>query len=146
MVRWCFCALNRGIVNQTVNLGERRPIQIVITDSWGFVLVYFRELIEGVLKHFLTLYTVNGDFIREIELEKGIAVWAVQRDEKGFDWIAMALENGRCYVFEAFWLRMGEPVYEARNRVLGIGFSWATQAVIVVVGNGEAVFLPWEEN
>jgi hypothetical protein len=66
-------------------------------------------------------------------------------DEKGFDWIAMALDDGRCYVFEAFWLRIGDPICELRNRVFAIEFSWAAQIVIVALENGEAVFLPWEE-
>jgi hypothetical protein len=139
-----FCALNRGMVCRTVNIGERRPIMILVTPAWGFVLVYLRELADGLLRHMLMLYTVNGDFIREIEIKSGVAVWDARQDDEGFDWVAMALDNGDCYVFEAFWLNIGEQVFETRSTVVGIGFSRAIQTVIAVLGNGEAVFLPWE--
>jgi hypothetical protein len=140
------CALNSGIVTRTVTVTGRRPIQILITPAWGFILVYFREISDGLLRHMLTLYTVNGDFVREIEIDTSIAVWSAWRDEDGFDWIAMALANGQCHIFEAFWLRIGPTLLDTRQPVVGIGFSWSLRTAIVVFADGQTLFIPWDED
>jgi hypothetical protein len=140
------CALNSGIVTRTVTVAGRRPVRILITPAWGFILVYFREISNGVLRHMLTLYTVNGDFVREIEIDAAILVWSAWRDDNGFDWVALALGSGCCHVFEAFWLRLGAPLLETRNLVVGIAFSWQLQTVIAVFSDGQALFIPWEED
>jgi hypothetical protein len=140
-----FCALNSGIVTRTVTVPGRRPMRILITPGWGFLLVYFREIHDGTFRHLLTLYTVNGDFVREIEIEAAIAVWSASRDENGFDWVAMALVSGSCHVFEAFWLRLGPTLLYTRQSIIGIGFSWSMQAAIAILADGQGFFIPWEE-
>jgi hypothetical protein len=136
------CALNSGIVTRTVTVAGRRPIRILITPGWGFILVYFREISDGLLRHFLALYTVNGDLVREIEIDASVAVWSGWRDESGFDWVALALENGACHVFEAFWLALGPALFDTRKAVVGIGFSCDLHAGVVALADGQALFIP----
>jgi hypothetical protein len=137
-----FCSLSPQVLVRIVDLGGRHPIQILITPSWGFVCVYLREVTEGVLKHILALYTVNGDPIREVAIEEPIVAWAAYTDNDGFDFIGVAFDDGRCHFFEAFWLDIGEPVYEVAVRVVGIGFCKSVQAGIIVLTNGQVIIVP----
>jgi hypothetical protein len=59
-----FCSMNRGYVTHIIQLVDCNPILVSITQGWVFVCVYMRQVKEGVLKHMIVLYTVNGGFIR----------------------------------------------------------------------------------
>jgi hypothetical protein len=140
-----FCSLNLQIVVKIVDL-HRRPIKICITPSWGFVCVYLREVTEGVLKHMLALYTVNGEHIREIEIPGRLVAWNVWVDSEGFDHIAMGLEDGRCYFFEAFWLEIGQPWFEVPGCIAGIAFAQGADAAVIVSTNGQVIVVPRGEH
>jgi hypothetical protein len=55
----------------------------------------------------------------------------------------MALENGKCFVFEAFWLRVGVPICEYPIPVVGIAFAKAVNVCMVVAADGTMSFFPW---
>jgi hypothetical protein len=141
-----FYSINLQLIVRTVPLGERRPIQILITPSWGFVCVYLREVIEGALKHFLALYTINGDPIRETEIPLAITTWTSWSDDHGFDRIGLALADGRCHFFEAFWLVIGEPAHILPSPAVGIGFVNSLQAGILVLASAQVVIVPCNDD
>jgi hypothetical protein len=137
-----FCSLNLQIVVRIIDLGGRRPVRILITPGWGFVCVYIREVAEGILRHILALYTVNGEPIRQVEIPAAVIAWSSWSDDGGFDFIAIALEDGRCHFFEAFWLDVGESAFDVCKSVVGIGFAPAVQAGVIVLADGQVIVVP----
>jgi hypothetical protein len=139
-----FCSLNRGYVTRIVQLKDRQPRLILVTKSWGFVCVYSGTLTNGVLKYNLALFSVNGDLIRSIDIPQAVSAWSTFVSRDGFDWIALALVDGSCYVFEAFFMRpkFRQPVFEARSAVVGIEFVKSTEILVCVLVDGQVLLAP----
>jgi hypothetical protein len=140
-----FCSLNLQIVVRVVELGGGVPVRVLITPAWGFVCVYIREVAEGILKHFIALYTVNGEKVRQVEIQGAIVAWSCWADDGGFDFMAIALEDGECHFFEAFWLVIGEAACDVCKSVVGIGFAPALQAGVIVSSDGQVIVVPTDD-
>jgi len=66
------CSLSSGSVTRIFDLEGCKPIKILSTKEWGFILLYLTEIVNGKIKHKLSLYTINGDLIRSVLLNYGI--------------------------------------------------------------------------
>jgi hypothetical protein len=80
-----------------------RPLALLGTQFWGFVVVYGTKIVGGKLEHSLTLYSVNGDLIRTVGITAAVVKWSTFTTVDGFDLIVMADSTGNCFLFEAFW-------------------------------------------
>jgi hypothetical protein len=137
-----FCSLNKGYVTRIVPLATKRPIRIMVTQSWGFVLVCLRCLGDQGVQNSLAIFTVNGELINEVSLPGRVVAWSTFDDGRGFDYLAIALENGQCFVCEAFYLRMRAPCFESKAHVLGIGFSRVMGVGAIVTADGGLTLFP----
>lgn len=71
----------------------------------GFILVYSTSAQE--LGAFLTLFTVNGDHIKSINLGANEKVTNINLfvDHKGFDYVAIATASGKVLAFELYFMK-----------------------------------------
>jgi hypothetical protein len=115
---------------------------VLVTKGWGFVCVYFRKLIGGAVKYFLALFTVNGDLIRQVEIASGVAAWHTFQDQSGFDFLALALLDLNCYVFEAFYMDLGERFCLLKAPVVGISTIKSPSVLATVASTGSITFHP----
>ena len=135
-----FCSLNSGFVTKTVNLCKMRPLSILITPSWGFVAVYMTELAKGEMNHFIKLYTVNGDFIRSIPIHFPVTTWNSFNTVSGFDYIVLANNSNKVYLFEAFYLNIGEPVYSSDFPVSALSYIINESCLVIASTKGKLTF------
>jgi hypothetical protein len=88
---------------RVIKLGDVLPIEIVITPTWGFILTYGSEVIEGVERHCLVVYTINGSFVKKRTLRSPLSHHCVFGSARGFDYIAYVMA-GSLFVGEVFFL------------------------------------------
>jgi hypothetical protein len=128
-----------------VRLENQLPVMVIITRAWGFVLVYLCYFAEKEgMTHLLRLLTVNGDMVSQVQVESAVVAWSTFATDDGFDWISMALEDGGCYVFEAFYLKVAAKVCTKKAKVVGIAFVKELGAVVVATEDGKVTFFPCE--
>jgi hypothetical protein len=116
----------------------RRPVAVLVTGGWGFILVY-GVCNEG--RHWLQLLTVNGDFVREVELSATVGFWTSTTSRDGFDFVSLSFDNGEFFRFEAFWLDLGAPRYSAGEPVLLIQRCEDLAFDLIVTWGGRIVFV-----
>ena len=136
-----FCSLTTGYVTRTFKL-PHAPEMILCTSSWGFVCVYSRCFSEGRSRFFISLYSVNGDFIRMQELEHAIVAWNSFSSPDGFDYIIMATEDMNLYIFEAFYLNPGASLTTTRSLAAAVNYSTDQHVAVVVTLDGNVLFVP----
>jgi hypothetical protein len=137
-----FCSLNSGSVVKSVALDGRRPLQILVTPSWGFVIVYMTRIASGKIDHILALYSVNGDVIRSVTVPRAVRTWSAFTSADGFDFVLMADAAGACFVFEAFFLRIGEEFFKCAASVVSMSFLIAEATAVLALEDGTVVFAP----
>ncbi|EAX88017.1 Beige/BEACH domain containing protein [Trichomonas vaginalis G3] len=137
-----FWSLSRQTNARIVELNQITVLSIIVTPSFGFVLVHARMAVGGVLKYSLILFSVNGEKIREIETKHLVCLcpWS-SRD--GFDYVLCADTTGNIYNFEAFWLNFPkDPIAHCGDTVLSIGMTKLAPAAISVTNAGKIFAFP----
>jgi hypothetical protein len=90
-------------ITRVINLENRNPYRIEITEGWGFIVVYEKQILSK--KKFIELFTVNGEFIRRTELDYSIRAWSSWKSKEGFDYLAISPKSGKLRVYEVFYLK-----------------------------------------
>ena len=142
------CSITKGSITKAVNLSNTEndihiiPKRIIITKSWGFIVVYCDEIVFGTLKHSVNIFTVNGDLIRKSEINIEIDYMSSFTSYSGFDYIIYATKVGHVFFDEAIYLKPAQPIYSCRSGVVSTHFSKDTSTLVIISREGQIHFLP----
>jgi hypothetical protein len=120
-------SLNGKIVNITDV--QHRPRFIKVTPSCEFVLVHSEPRI-------LVLLSVNGDFVRQTEMQSPFTLCEVCTTENGVDYAAGVSEDRELFFFEVFPCRVGASRFLSTNAVQSISLIPARRTVVLCSEHG----------
>ena len=124
--------------------GGVTPKKIIISPTWGFIVVFCDEIDLGVLKHFVCIFTINGQFIRKVDISIEIDYWACWASYSGFDYIVFVSETGHVFINEVFYMNNKQPLFNCRDRIVTSYFSKETSTLVLVTSGGNVIFIPIE--
>jgi WD40 repeat protein len=135
-------AFPKGSTTQIIDLEGCRPVSLLITDGWGFVVVFMKKITKGELQHFVAVYSVNGFFLRK-KLVGAISAWTSYCAPDGFDHLVWASDTGKLMSCEAFYLDV-TPILGAKvdSAVVALRYARTEMGVVAVCRTGEALFFP----
>jgi hypothetical protein len=137
------CSLFEGTKLAAIKLGQEfRPLKVMITQSWGFLVTYACKNSGGNLSHHLFVHSVNGRFIRSVEIGFGITAWCTWASRKSFDFMVVACEGGRMFGCEVFYLNIGEPFNRCTEQVMAVKYMREQAVVVAVLKDGRMLFAP----
>jgi hypothetical protein len=120
-----------GATARVMKISET-PIAVMVTPGWGFVLVHSTEIVDAVSHFYLTLFSVNGDFIRRTEIPFRIQFWTAWESRKGFDFVAVVSAKGEVFAFEAFFLEVAAQFGKVHGRVVEMNYFVNEELLFVV--------------
>ncbi|EAY02572.1 Beige/BEACH domain containing protein [Trichomonas vaginalis G3] len=135
-------SLNNGGTVRSIDLHGCRPRHVIITHSWAFIVVYMTEMVEGSEAHFISVYNVNGEFIRKTQIDSAIVAWDTWISPQGFDYIVFVDHKGRLFSFEVFFLNIEKPFFRFWKPVSSVKFLGDISTVAVVTTDGLITFIP----
>ena len=138
------CSLSRGNVTNDIEFDKDSTIKkILITPSWGFILVYTESMKNKRIVHMITLYNINGNFIRNREINFTLSHWTSWTSEKNFDYIFLADENGKFYMFEAFYLNIDKPFFRSGRHLVHINYFPEVSIALAISSDGKLFLVPY---
>jgi hypothetical protein len=138
-------SLNRASTVRVVDLSGCRPYALLITESWGFVVVCMTRLNAGAIEHVMAVFSVNGELIRSRQIPRAVTAWTSWSDADGFDRIVFATEKGKIASCEAFWLDFGDTEeFMARGKVIAIACARGEGGAVVACADGKVGFVPFK--
>jgi hypothetical protein len=114
------------------------PKMALITAEWGFVVVASEK--EG--ETFVTVYSVNGELVRNKRVNAPIVAWASWKDNSGFDFLVMADARGAVFVCEVFDLDCKEITQVEAIRAV---FVAPDDRVIALIQKNKVKFISYPE-
>lgn len=135
-------SLNRSCPLRVVDLKPSQPKSVIITKSWGFIVVYASQMIMGALSHFLYCFSVNGDFIRKIQLSREVEAWDTWQSSSGFDYLLFSDDKGKLYSCEVFYLDIGESFYRCASHITSLKYIKDMAAVVAITDDGKVYIIP----
>jgi hypothetical protein len=137
-------SLNRGSTVHVVDLQSCRPYSVLVTNSWGFVVVCSTKLKAGRLEHMLMVYNVNGMFLRSKVVSGAMKAWTTWTSADGFDFLILATEQGKVFACEVFWLDLKHVKgFHAKSPILELRYSVNDCGFVAVCQSGEVAYVPY---
>jgi hypothetical protein len=138
-------ALFEGTKLNVVTLGaDYKPMKVLITRSWGFIVTYAAVTIAGKTTNRLFVHTVNGKLIRAAPITFSITAWCTWKSRRGFDFVMVANDLGKLSVFEAFYLNIGESFHRCCETAVTVTYRPEHSVAVVVLRDGHVVFVPYK--
>jgi hypothetical protein len=122
--------------------GGFKPLKVIVTDSWGFIVTYAELNASGKTSYSFFLHNVNGRLIRSLPINFSVTAWCSWGSRKGFDYLLIANEIGKLSACEVFYLNIEEPFHRCYESVVSLHYAVDLAVVVVVVKNGHIVFVP----
>ena len=117
------------------------PKNVIITNSWGFIIIYYTKTIKGEEKHFIAVYTINGEKRTNFEIDFPISCITSWTNNKSFDYVMLGSSStGHIYCFEAFYAskeNMKQCAY-CYLPVESIEFSYEKNLFVCITRDGKA--------
>lgn len=140
-----FCRLNirKMAVNRMIET-KGRPQKIIVTDSFGFVVAFLTKIEEGKLIEKIALYDINGEEIRTKELNPERHIVAMTKAlsiPEAFDFLIVADDLNHIFVFEAFYLEFGQPIFQTQSRILKLVYYQEECLIIAFCADGTAAVI-----
>ena len=79
------------------------PRNVVVTDSWGFIVIHYTTMVEGNEIQKIAVLTIDGEIHETFEVDINVAHIAKLTSRDGFDFVLIVGEKGRIWSFEAFY-------------------------------------------
>lgn len=135
-------SLSSQSTQQILSLGNVKPNLVLITYSWGFIIVYETEMKDGKITHYLQLIQNDGTLVKKQEIECGIKTWFTWTSRKSFDYVVFVGDNNTIYVFESFYLDVTK-VYKCQTKIIAVKMLIHLNTIVATTENGELYFIPY---
>lgn len=109
------------------------PLRLLITDSWGFVIVQTQGQIS--------VFNQNCELIKTVKFEYDINYWTTFRSASGFDYILFRYRINAICMFEAMYPEHIAFVCEA-NDMVNVHFIPENETLLIVNKSGKVTVQP----
>ena len=137
-----------GVTSRVIDLGNAVPLQVMITDAFGFIVALVKEVTDGVTKHYLVTYTINGVFVRKAELDGELLLWTKSTSFQSFDYLAYVLKQRvdnddvtTIYECEAFYLKPRAIPFHPKSRIVSLKYTQSHDCYVIAQADGHVTFL-----
>ena len=131
-----------GSITHTISLNGRKPISVEITKTWGFIVLFEYEIINNQKCYYLDLYSINGEKISERKIDFYIVTLTCFSSFDGFDFIILADNHNKIYVFEAYYLQIGEPIFRSPVNIFKLFYWNDFKTIVSICQNGTTFLIP----
>jgi hypothetical protein len=138
-----------GIVTRAIPLeNNARPVKIIVTEEWGFILACVTEAVDGKMQNSLVLFSVNGELIRTRKIPAPVVAWTTFASEQGFDFVLMADRQGNLFFFEAFFLNIGDSIrcWRFDDPALAVHYVLKEEMVVLLLESGALSLFPFSRD
>lgn len=135
-------SLTNGCIINVIDIGTKIPRKLSISPSWGFICVYVTEESSIKQTHLIDLYSINGQFIRQEQIDGPIQYWYHYNSSSGFDFLMYSTPNRRVYLSELYYLKFDLLPFRVQSSVVMMSFNSEYSCVIIACEDGLFHFYP----
>jgi hypothetical protein len=99
--------------------------------------------VTGKTVNRIFVHNINGRLIRAVQIGFSVTAWCTWASRSAFDYLMVANEQGKVFVFEAFYVNIGKSLHRCYETVIYRSYVIEWGVGVIVLGNGHVVFLPF---
>ena len=124
----------RGI-EKAVNI-DGIPGKILITKSWGFIVVSVKKIEKGQVNNKLIVLNQEGMEIRQKAIKNDVKEWITYQTNDDFDRILMCDVQGKIFTFDVYNLDIGNSIEKCLSEVVTLKFIPKEDVIYIVQKDG----------
>ena len=124
----------RGI-EKAVNI-DGIPGKILITKSWGFIVVSVKKIEKGQVNNKLIVLNQEGMEIRQKAIKNDVKEWITYQTNDDFDRILMCDVQGKIFTFDVYNLDIGNLIEKCLSEVVTLKFIPKEDVIYIVQKDG----------
>lgn len=124
-----------------IDLKGIKPKELLISPSWGFIVMQGTKVTEVKEENFLQMFSINGKLIFEKMLETNIACWNYFSDAQGFDHVILCIDK-RIEICELNEAAEFKTVRTEEERIIAISYVREVNGVIYITSAGNIHVVP----
>jgi hypothetical protein len=130
-------------VQKIVSVLPKNPLALTITHAWGFILLYSSVTTAGVASYFLSLFTCNGNFIKERQFPGKILKIETYQDRSGFDYVVFVDQRRYVYSFECYFLESITKIGQCKGNPIAVSAFPDLEVFVVITDASTLEFFPF---
>ena len=139
-----FFSPTHKIVTKIIDLKGKIPQKILITNAWGFVVVYEIDIEKGTEYQYIEVFTVNGDPVISKQLSFQIQQWTHWESLDGFDYLLVLSKSGLFFTCEVFYMDLLKAIKDRIElKVLSLSYSYEFGIIVVSLSDGSIRIIPF---
>lgn len=137
-------ACDSAVLIRAIELGRFRPVKVLVSRCWRFIVSYCSEIVRGSLKHHIFVHSINGILLRRAEIGAAVNFWYSWFSCNGFDYLFYSTERGKWNICEIYCVAVPRLVYGSLSRVLGCYYSNDLEVLVVATIGSNVFFVPFQ--
>ena len=129
-----------GSVQKVINLAGMKPLKMIISKSFGFIVVYAERTDEIKGGNDIIVYTINGLLVGRISTSE-LSSWVSWEDYRGIDYLALAFSNGKLQKFEIGSLTLSSPL-RVDSTPVSLEYSRVNSILVSTSRKGSITLIP----
>jgi hypothetical protein len=117
----------------TVALDGELPIDVLITPSWGIIVV---KSLRSIF-----VFDVNGHPIHRAPYQGEIVRWNAFQTRSGFDFVVYQDSEHSCFCFEAAYPQAISRLETGSAPLVCLAYDWRTNCFIFAAGTGKVLLV-----
>lgn len=115
---------------------KKIPLKLLITEGWGFIVVYSMSSEQSKEPYSIDVYTVNGQFVNSMKFKNPIDSWFTIKSRNGFDFLCL-IQGSKVFYYEIYFLKC---LFDFRcyNALIDLTYSESLGAFCAIYRNGKA--------
>jgi hypothetical protein len=136
------CSLAKRKVLLAFEVRDWKPVWVRITRGWGIVLVLAADRFSR--RFWIGAHDMEGELINEREVPERVVAVAAFMSGSGFDYLVFADAKGAVFVLDVIRMEVEGPLYQSRDRVVGVRYDCKKKHVVVVSEGGTVTYVQKE--
>lgn len=134
--------LESGSSMMAIDIDGYTPLNIVITENFGFVVTHAMKVIDGKVVKILFLHNIDGKLLSKKIVSIEIDLIIQWSDRDGIDYLAVTDESGKIMVGEAYELTFPNIVKRCMSQIVSMKYSKLLKSLVAVTVNGNIFIEP----
>ena len=136
-------SLSQKVITNVVKIKGTRANKVIVTSSWGFIIVYETEIREKQEFYLIEVFTINGSLINCIEVPFQVENWFTWSSFDDFDYLVLATKDNQIFSCEVFYLNFHLITSIHNEDIIGIEYDPTLKIIIIPTKSCKIIMLPY---
>ena len=137
-------SLSSCVVENVISLNGGIPLNISISPSWGFIVVYYHIIDAGMVTQYINVYNVNGVLLKKIDIKVGLTSMLTFSSPSSFDYLVLADVDGRLYMTDIYELKITDSFFRCHSKLALIEYNHKEACFVALTVEGTIILISHE--